>query len=399
MLFKGGQICYGGIIVMTRSTRRIFFYSAVALFVLLAPVLIAYSIGYTFRPDTRSLERTGGIFIKSKTPRISIFLDGIFIKETSYFSGGALLTEIVPGTHRLRLEKANYHPWSATIHVEPELVTDLRNILLITNPVVIATSSPDELISLRAAIINNTLPSAVPKETISIQDMSTPVPSPAFFLDTQGNLIGKTATTTSTLISHINSFNVIEQMIYFINQSGFLGTLDPISQRITTIGRPGFYLSGEPAQFSQIPDGRIVILDASGGLFLSDSSTQIQTITGGVRQFAFDEDGTKMLIRKDQSVDIFWLKDNAFQPFEKSGTREQIFISDSAIQDADWFFADNAHIAISTIDGIFFTNIDVRYGKNTIQLFSKKTEELITIPSLPNTIFFRKEKVFYTISI
>lgn len=384
---------------MTRLTRRIFFYSAIAIFVLLAPVLIAYSIGYTFHSDTRSLEKTGGIFIKSKTPRLSIFLDGTFIKETSYLSGGALLTEIIPGTHRLRLEKADYHPWSATIHVEPELVTDLRNILLVSNSVSIATSTPDELVSLRAAITESTSSTPVIEKIISMPNVSAPAPSSAFFLNTSGNLMGTMATTSKILASHINSFSIIDAMIYFINKNGFLGKLDPISEHITTIGRPGFYLLDKPAQFWQAPHGNIIILDASGGLFLSDGSTHIQTITGGVRQFAFDDRNTKILIRKDQSIDIFWLEDNAFQPFEKNGTRTEVFTSDTAIQDADWFFADDAHIVIRTADGIFFTDIDTRNGKNIVQLFSKKTDELITIPSLPHAIFFRKGKTFYTISI
>lgn len=384
---------------MTRLTRRIFFYSAIAVFVLLAPILIAYSLGYTFHSDTRLLERTGGIFIKSKTPRISIFLDGTFIKETSYLSGGALITEIVPGTHRLRLEKTNYHPWSTTIHVEPELVTDLRNILLVSNFVSIATSTPDELVSLNAATTEDISSTLAKEKTISVPNVSAPASLPAFFLDHNGNLMKTMATTSKVLAISINSFRTIDNMIYFINKNGFLGKLDPVSEYITTIGRPGFYLLDKPAQFWQAPNGNIIILDASGGLFLSDGSTHIQTITGGVRQFAFDGRSIKILIRKDQSIYIFWLEDNAFQPFEKSGTRTEIFASDTAIQDADWFFADDAHIIIRTADGIFFTDIDARNGKNIVQLFSKKTEELVTIPSLPHAIFFRKEKIFYTISI
>jgi len=384
---------------MTRYTRRIFFYSAVAVFALLAPVLIAYSIGYTFHLNTVSLEKTGGIFIKSKTPRMSVFLDGTFVKETSYLSGGALLTEITPGVHHLRMEKANHHPWSTTINVDPMLVTDFRNIVLILNPVSIATSTPDELNAIQSSAASMPSHSVAPEETISVSDFSTPVSSSAFFLDTNGNLIGKTATTSKIFASHINSFSLIEKMVYFINKNGFLGKLDPVSEYITNIGRPGFYLLDKPAQFSQAPDGSIVILDASGGLFLSDGSTNIKTITGGVKQFAFDINGKKMLIRKDQSIDILWLEDNSFQPFEKSGTQEQVFASDTAIQDADWFFADNAHIIIRTADGIFFADIDVRDDKNIIQLFFKKTDKLVTIPSLPTSIFFRKGETFFTISI
>ena len=69
------------------------------------------------------------------------------------------------------------------------------------------------------------------------------------------------------------------------------------------------------------------------------------------------------------------------------------------IKDADWFFGDNAHILIRTPSSIFFTDIDPRDGKNMVQLFEKKTDELITVPDAPQSIFFRKGKTFYTISI
>ena len=397
-MFHGGEDA-GLLLYMTRNTRTLFFYSCIALFAILAPLLIAYSFGYIFHPTTGLLEKTGGIFIKSKTPRISIFVDGTFIKETSYLSGGALLTDITPGTHRLRLEKSNYHSWSKTIVVEPMLVADFRNVLLVHDPAPIATSTKDEIAMLRASINTGSLRAAPPKETVSLSDFSAPAASPSFFLNSKHNLIGKTATTTQVLVSYVNSFSIVDGVPYFIDKNGFLGKVDPETKHITTIGRPGFYLSQAPAQFLKAPNGKIVILDASGGLFLSDGSTNIQTITGGVRQFSFDSNGVKMLIQKDQSVDVLWLEDNPLQPFEQAGIREQIFADESIIQDADWFFGDDAHIVIRNPDGIFFTDIDTRDGKNIIQLFEKKTDELVTVPAIPQSIFFRKGNIFHTISI
>ena len=306
---------------MTRNTRRIFFYSSLVIFILIAPLLIAYSLGYTFHFTTGAVEKTGGIFIKSKTPRLSIFLDGTFVKETSYLSGGALLTDIDPGIHRLRLEKAQFHSWSKTIHVEPSLVTDFRNVLLLPNLAVIATSTKDEIAGLRALATSGSFRAVAPKETVSVPNPSAPVISASFFLDSNRNLIGKTATTSQLFVSHVNSFGMFDEVVYFIDKNGFLGKVDPLSKNITTIGRPGFYLSDASAQFSQTPNGDVVILDSSGGLFLSDGSTNIQTITGGVRQFALDSGAKKMLIRKERSLDVLWLEDNAFQPFEPRGTR------------------------------------------------------------------------------
>lgn len=382
---------------MTRYTRRIFFYSGIITFAILAPLLIAYSLGYTFRLATGEVEKTGGIFIKSKTPRLSVFLDGTFIKDTSYLSGDALLTNLAPGTHRLRLEKANHHPWSKTVIVEPFVVIDFRNILLVANPPFIATSTKEEVAVLQAA--DATFRPIAPQETVSVPNLSTSPSVPSFFISSKGELMGRTPTTTIRFISHINSFTIIRDMIYFIDRNGFLGKLDPTSKQIVTIGRPGFYLSDQQAQFSATPNGKIIILDASGGLFISDGSLSIQTITGGVRQFAFDSNGKKILIRKDQGVEIMWLDHNTFQPFEESGTREGVFMSSATIQDADWFFGDDAHIAIRTSDGILLTDIDSRDGKNVIELTDKKTDELVTLPDTPKSIFFRKGKIFYTISL
>ena len=384
---------------MIRRTRRIFFYSAMALFVFLAPLLISYSLGYTFDFTKRAVEKTGGIFIKSKTPRMSVFLNGTLVKETSYLSGEALLTDISPGIHRLRMEKANFHPWAKTVIVQPSLVTDLRNILLIPSDPSIATTTPEELADLRSFAVSKSLRLTAPKETMTDANAPPPPASPSFFLNGNHDLMKKTATTTTLFIAHINSFDVLDDNVFFIDKNGFLGKIDASSKKITTIGRPGFYLSDEQALFIKAPNGEIVITDASGGLYISDGSSNIWTITGGVRELSFDSAGKKMLIRKDQSIDLLWLADNIYQPFEKTGTLQQIFSSSSDIQDAAWFFGDDAHVVIRTFDGLFFTDIDSRDGKNIVQIFSKKTDELLTVPQIPASIFFRRGKTFYTISL
>ena len=384
---------------MTRRSRRIFFYSSILFFLLLSPLIIGYSLGYTLNPTKGIVEKTGGIFIKSKTPRLSIFLNAQFVKQTSFLSGGALLTDIIPGTHLLRLEKANYIPWSKTIVVDPETVTELRNIILVPRPVPIATSTPDEVAMIRARMDIKQIRVAIPGEKMIAPDLPTPAPTPYFFLDQARNLIGKTATTSVTLAPHVNSFGFIDGTVFFIDKNGFLGRIDPGSGAITTIGRPGFYLSDIQAKFDKAPNGDIIIRDASGGCFLSDGLTNIKALTGGVRDIAFDNDGEKMLLRKDNSVDIVFLADNRFQPFQKRGTREQIFSSNAPIQDADWFFGDNAHIIVRTTDGIFFTETNGTDGKNTVQLFDKKTDDIITFPDVPNSMFFRRGKIFYTITL
>ncbi|MBI3630855.1 MAG: hypothetical protein HY221_00775, partial [Candidatus Sungbacteria bacterium] len=133
---------------MTRHTRRIFFYVLAGLFIIIAPLLVSYSFGYTFDFSRAQFFPTGGIFLKSGTARVSIFLDGTFIKETGLFTGSTILSDISPRTHLVRLEKQGFRAWSKTINVKPYVVTELRFIALVPDPVPIATSTPRALASL-----------------------------------------------------------------------------------------------------------------------------------------------------------------------------------------------------------------------------------------------------------
>lgn len=363
---------------MRLKTRKKFFYLLLAAFIVLVPMVIAYSLGYTINFSTGSLEQRGGIFIKSKIARISIFLNNEFQKETSFFSGGALLIEIPPGTHLLRLEKENYHPWSKTIAVEQAAVTEIRNAILIPSPMITATATRDEITILTTATSTHSRKLRIDKKKNLVED----------------HMLNGRATTT-ILAPSINSFADVKGTIFFISETGFAAKLNETGA-IETLGRPGFFLSPKiPAQFFISPLGEITVLDASGGLFiLEDGNNELKPLAGGIKTIFFDTDGEKLLIRKEQSIEIMWRQNNEYQPFQKKGTVEQIIALQEPLLDARWYYEDDAHIIILTRDGIYFTEIDGRGGRNTVELISEKTDEILTSSGNPDTIFFRKEKLW-----
>lgn len=376
---------------MTLKTKRILFYSLLLLFLLASPLLIAYSVGYTVNLTEGRLEKTGGIFIKSKTTSLSIFLNGTFIKESSFLSGGALLTDVLPGMHRLRLEKANYYPWSKTISVEPQLVTDIRDIVMVRTPISAATSTAEDLAVIRQS---------AEEEKQAIDDkqkrMTTLFPS-APYLDKKSNLIFKSGTTTRTVSANVHSFDLVGDTLFFVDKNGFLARTEDLTS-VETIGRPGFYLTQKTVQFFRTQGGLIFMRDSANGLFLYDG-TAISSITGNVQDILPDGDENKVLLRKDQSVEVLWLEDHSFQPFQKKGTQEEVIAPNVPILDAVWYYADNAHIIFRTRDGIFFAEIDGRGGRNIVKLVSGKTDDLLTFTSMPNAIFYRQGKVFYKIEL
>lgn len=355
------------------------FYLLTAIFILAAPVLIISSLGYHVNLNTIRVEKTGGIFVKSKTSVISLFLNGAFKKETSFFSGGALLTDIKPGTHILRIEKEHHQPWFKTITVDPMIVTELRNVILLptTDTLPKATSSPEEL----------------PREQI------TPPTRRQIHIDKKNNLIEEKTSTSTTIAASVNSFGVFNTTLFWVNQNGFLARQSGDEANIESLGRPGFYLSKKPIRFITAPRGETLLIDSSGGLFLLDTSDQLTPIGGGVIDIRFDREGEKALVIKERELALLWLAAHRYQPFQKERTLETLFRVNEVIKDAEWYYGDNAHVVFYTNEGIFFTEIDGRGGRNTMELVSGAVDNLVTSPDVPKHIFFRQKNTLYKIEI
>lgn len=362
---------------MKKKTRRLFFYALILIFLLATPLVLAYSFGYTFDFTKGAVEQTGGIFVKSSTGGLSIFLDGTFVKTTSFFPGGALLSEINPGLHTVRLEKAGTIPWSKTIRVEPALVTEFRYVILIPNPVPIVTTTA----------------AAVP-----VPDVSTTVKN-TYRLDAKNNLTEKSGTTTQKFATNVLAFGTINGTIYFVDKNGFLARIRPNTLDIDTIGHPGFFTSGNTFLFTPSPRGDIAVIDPAGGLFLFDGDHTIRPVDGGVKKISFDSRGRKALLLKDHELAVLWLEDNQYQPFQKMNTQQKLVTTRTRLQDAAWLYEDNAHAIYRTDDGIFFTEIDGRGQYNITELIAGPTDQLLTSLDVPNSIFFHRAKKWFRIDL
>lgn len=366
---------------MELSTRRIIFWALLAAFLIISPLLIGYALGFVFNFKTRALERTGGIFIKSKTPVLSVFLNHEFKKETSLISGGALLTDLAPATYLLTLKKEGYAPWSKAVTVDEGRVIELRDVLLLKNPVDIRPPSADEIRALRATKKNSSVGEKI-------------------VLDNRGTLFFRTATSTERIAENVHSFGMRDETeLLFVDKSGFLTKRSLEDATVEIIGRPGFYLKEAPISFFVSPKNDVLLLDASGGLFMLGRERDLSVVEGGVHTVSFDSTGEKALLVKRGTLEVLWLETNPYQPFQKRGDRETIMALSHDILNAGWFFFDDAHIVFRTGMGIYFVELDGRGGRNTVELVSGPTDELITDPAFPRTIFFKKDGTLQKIEL
>ena len=365
---------------MQLKTRRILFFVLLGIFLVLAPLIVAYSLGYTINLKKKVFVETGSIFIKSQTPQTSIFINSTLVKETSFLSGSALLTGIEPGMYLVRIEKAGYQPWSRIVAVSPSLVTELRDVLLIQNRIDIATSSLLEIGMLKDAT-------------------SSPIKT-QLTLSKQGILNERIGKKKLVLASRVHSFDVVNNRVYAIDTKGILERINPVSGEIETLPNPGFSLASTSVRFLGSPNDDIALLDASGDLFLYQNSAQtFATLARSVAHPHFDLTGQKILFIKDHELRMIWLDDNRYQPFQKKWLEEKILRLSSAIRDGAWWYGDNAHIVFRTDDGIFLTELDGRGGRSTVELYTQAVDEILTISDSPNSIFFRQGKIWQTITL
>ncbi|KKT42317.1 MAG: hypothetical protein UW30_C0001G0042 [Candidatus Giovannonibacteria bacterium GW2011_GWA2_44_13b] len=116
--------------MLTLRKRRILFWVSIVAFFLLAGPVLVYSLGYRLGAGF-NFEKTGGIFIKSSRAGAEIYVDGKPKKTTSYLSESALVKNVTPGIHEVKVNLEGFWEWEKKIGVISEEVVS-KEVLLVT---------------------------------------------------------------------------------------------------------------------------------------------------------------------------------------------------------------------------------------------------------------------------
>lgn len=95
--------------------RKILFYLFAAIYLVVCPLIILYSIGYFFNPLAKnSISKAGLIYLSTTPPGASVYVGNRrYIQKTP-----TILRDFLPGEYSLRLTLDNYKPWTKKIYVE-----------------------------------------------------------------------------------------------------------------------------------------------------------------------------------------------------------------------------------------------------------------------------------------
>lgn len=116
---------------MFYKIRKILFWAMLVLFLVAGSVFIVYSFGYRLDIKNWKITQTGGLNVKTMPKITEIILDGEKVnKKAGLFSNEVFLQSILPGTHLLEVSKEGYYTWGKSIIIEPKMVNNFSNIVL-----------------------------------------------------------------------------------------------------------------------------------------------------------------------------------------------------------------------------------------------------------------------------
>lgn len=107
---------------MTIKKRVIILVIIAIAFLIAAPIVIYYAIGYTFDFEQWRLVKTGILLINTEPKGVQIFLNGKLKSESP-----ARIRFLLPNDYRLELKKDGYMPWEKSITVSAQQITHLNS--------------------------------------------------------------------------------------------------------------------------------------------------------------------------------------------------------------------------------------------------------------------------------
>ncbi|KPJ54944.1 hypothetical protein AMJ47_02645 [Parcubacteria bacterium DG_72] len=116
---------------MTKKTRNIIFLLLVLFFLVMAPIIVIYSLGWRFDWETKKLIQPGMFYFKAWPRNCQIYINNELKKKTDIFFGSVLIENLMPANYEVRVIKEGYHPWEKNLAITKREVTEAKNITLI----------------------------------------------------------------------------------------------------------------------------------------------------------------------------------------------------------------------------------------------------------------------------
>jgi hypothetical protein len=128
---------------MNKKTRLIILLFCVVCFLAVAPILVAYSMGYRFDFENRKIVATGGIYVRTFPTAEQITVDSNIFEKPGLFANSIFVQSLLPKSHTVLIKKTGYYDYSKILEVQENQVTKLENVLLIKDNITFTNITDD----------------------------------------------------------------------------------------------------------------------------------------------------------------------------------------------------------------------------------------------------------------
>ncbi|MDI6717756.1 MAG: hypothetical protein QMD86_01770 [Patescibacteria group bacterium] len=390
---------------MHQKKRLILFYSFCALFAAAGTIIVFYALGWRLNFDNFKIQKIGAIYIKTQPRDVVIKINGkVYPDFSSVIQSGTLVSDLLPKTYRVEIEKERYSSYNKTLKVQPSAVEEIINIVLVPkNPkiekiflsikgnVIIDVSNdgkfiikntengsfylydiskPSSTLNIKIAISN------IKKSAIIKNAVFVPFKTSQLIVDDNDilKLFDFENSKLETISGAAETWTLVNPNLYIIEtnnkNSRALYSFNLIFKAKTII-------ADLPKEISKLDKIKIsgnniaALSSANGNLYILKNSRSPEKISRNVKLFAFSPDNKKIAILKnDGLINVLFLEDFNSDIKKKAGDVINFSLSDmSKIKNLEWR-KDSFHLLVDYGYAVKLVEIDDRPELNSADIIS-----------------------------
>ncbi|MGA2417894.1 MAG: PEGA domain-containing protein [Candidatus Staskawiczbacteria bacterium] len=328
---------------MTKKTRLIILLVCVACFLIVAPVLVLYSMGYRFDFEKMKITATGGIYVRTFPAADKITIDSNISEKPGIFANSIFVQSLLPKNHTISIKKDGYYDYFKTLPVQEKQVTKLENVLLFKKNIqfsVVADKTQSPFVNQEKFIIkNNNLyySNIAANSTLTAVQKATPV------------------------LKGLAAFSVSGNNIIWLGTDGFLyqSDLTALSAKPTKLTLTALKINKKNSYKIVAGSQNIFLIINTNLLFLNAKTNSLDNFYSPVADAKISPDGKNIVYFNDNNIYVSTL---LATPAKKS----VLYNSSEKISDVLWL--NNDYIIFTDGDKIIISEIDYRGNINAITL-------------------------------
>ncbi len=366
---------------MSLFKRRVLLIIAIFIFVISAPLIIIYTLGYKFNPISNDVTPTGGVYFKIIPKGVKIFFDGELKKENTLYTlgSGLFIKDLPEKKYQVEIQKQGYHSWRKEISVRSSLVTEFKHVLLLSDKPKLTLTSFKSLSDITG---ENKI--KIIEGIFGIKINNFVFDKNYVFFNTDKSKLyqfDNLANKLNNLADNVVTFTKDKNKIYYFDSWGtlFLKDIDKEeSQRIAELE----VIPNDIQNLEIKTVNGLIAVKYNGNLYLfNQESSAFQKIDQNIQEFGFDDQGTKLFYLKEnnlknlilQEIWVYYLE-SRIQPFLEAHDKSLIYSTSSRISSVFFVGQDQEHlIFVKEGEGVLVIEIDNRGGQNVIKWLENKT--------------------------